>query len=88
MTPTQKRLARHALGFSNTDRPNHRQSYRNRYCTGRHTLWESEWELMARAGLATMTERTGSFSYFRLTRAGAEAALRKGETLCPEDFPS
>jgi len=48
---------------------------------------------MAEAGLADhgVLHTPAGFKHqmrrFWLTRAGAEAALDPGETLCPEDFP-
>lgn len=81
MTPRQRELARHALGLPN-DR---RRSYRNRFLAG--GLCE-DWNAMTAAGLAEAGQPDDlGRTWFWLTRAGAEAALDRGEMLCPEDFP-
>lgn len=81
MTPRQRDLARHALGLPNRNR----RSYRNRFLTGGAC---PDWRAMEAAGLARSqpTDRLGR-AWFHLTRAGAEAALDRGERLCREDFP-
>jgi len=84
MSPDEDNLARHALGL-----PNERnRSYRNRYFTTEdHVIWS----LMRQHGLALWhpQPRIGEPAYgmFYLTKAGANAALRPGETLDDEDFP-
>ena len=80
MTFRQIELARHALGM-----PNERRcSYRNRYYVGYGMPREHvEWNKMVETGMA----RIGRGDFFRLTRAGAEAALSPGETLDLENFP-
>ena len=85
MNARKRELARHALGLPNSTA----RSYRNRYLAayvpgGPYDLWD---ELVA-AGLAEAGpfEKSGKSRWFSLTRAGAEAALDPGETLCPEDF--
>ena len=85
MTPTQRRLARQALGLPN-DR---NRSYRNRfYCScGPQSRWYSEWLAMRDSGWARCDLIIDNMRLFWLTRAGAEAALDLNETLCPEDFP-
>ena len=98
MTPRQIELARHALGLPTRAR----RSYRNRfYCGPGHGDF-NDWTTMATCGWAKATAclRDPPFMFwigataeeepdylFRLTQAGAKAALRKGEKLCPEDFP-
>jgi hypothetical protein len=89
ITPTQRRLARHALGLPNA----RNRSYRNRFiatcCPGDYDHWMA----MTEAGLAdhgTLHTPAG-FKHpvrrFWLTPEGAKAALEPGETLEPEDFP-
>lgn len=82
MTAQERDLARHALGLSKR----RRQSYRNHFVCNTDPCWER----LVEAGLATVrrsAEATGMHTY-RLTRAGAEAALDPGERLDPEDFPA
>lgn len=85
MTPSQKRLARHALGFDQGVK----QSYRNRYFAAPGTEPDREWIRMCKAGMARRSRMSAGESsrFFYLTPAGAAAALRPGESLCPEDFP-
>ncbi|MDO9006316.1 MAG: hypothetical protein Q7V20_22970 [Aquabacterium sp.] len=86
MTPAQIALARHALGLPNSDN----RSYRNRFCAGKGHSDHPKWNALVSAGLATVTRHAGGLGgqdTFRLTLAGAKAALAKGESLCPEDFP-
>lgn len=87
MTPRQKELARHALGLDGR----RKQSYRNRFWAGPgHDDFE-DWQAMVAAGLALVSEPAAGHRpdhAFWLTRPGATAALNKGETLCPEDFPA
>lgn len=82
MTPEQKKLARHALGFDEKVP----QSYRNRYYANEGNREVKEWEAMVAAGWATVGV-VGKSHRYELTRAGAVLALETGETLCPEDFP-
>lgn len=80
-TPEQIELARHALGLPN-DR---RRSYRNRYLAGGPS---PEWSGMVDAGMAERGETCSrGMTWFWLTRAGAQAVLKRGERLCSEDFP-
>lgn len=79
MSATERIRARYAIGLS------------GRYRTARRNhvvcLTHDEWERMVRDGLAIArrpTEPDGLTTY-RLTRAGAEAALEPGETV-PEDL--
>ena len=87
MTPKQRKLARHALGLPNRDN----RSYRNRFVAAYVPGDYDEWAKMADAGLAkagtTRRTGTGSTVSFWLTKAGARAALKPGESLDPEDFP-
>ena len=88
MTPTQRRLARLALGLPNPKCI----SYRNRFIGAVGSYDHEIWTGMCKAGLALsraepLTARVKA-SRFWLTPAGALAALNPGETLCPEDFPA
>lgn len=84
MTPEQRRLARHALGLPNPDR----RSYRNRFCAGRGGPQDRDWRAITNAGFAWRWPWGWSGGdFYALTRAGAEAALDRGERLDPEDFP-
>lgn len=86
MTPRQKELARHALGLDGT----RKQSYRNRFFAGPgHDDFE-EWCAMVLDGYARGREPDPGHRpdhAFWLTYKGAEAAVERGERLCPEDFP-
>lgn len=89
MTPSQITLARHALGLPNK----RRQSYRNHFVAGLGHDDYADWMAMVAAGLAwrrdgSKSQLTGGDDLFRLTRAGAEAALAPRERLDPEDFPT
>jgi hypothetical protein len=82
LAPDERRLARNALGLPNR----RRRSYRNHFV--RQT--DETWERMVEAGFATVhrSGEPGGMHTYRLTRAGAGAALDPGECLDPEDFPS
>jgi len=84
LTPTQIELARSALGLPNR----RRTSYRNRFVAGVGRPDYADWLAMSDAGLAKRfsTALYGGDDLFMLTRKGAEAALRPGESLDPEDF--
>lgn len=86
MTPPQKRLGRHALGLPNGER----RSYRNRFIAGCDHSDFDVWSAMVDEGLATTTGAKkifGGMSCFKLTEAGARAALERQEALDREDFP-
>ncbi len=86
LTIEQRQLARHALGLPNE----RRRSYRNHYVVDAGAD-HAEWIAMVEAGAARRWKGnalTGDMDLFRLTRAGAAAALELGETLHPEDFPA
>jgi hypothetical protein len=86
LSPDQRDLARHALGLSGR----HRQSWRNHFITGPGSPDYDRWREMEAMGAATRragTELTAGDDLFRLTRAGATAALDAGETLDPKTFP-
>lgn len=87
LTPTQRELARHALGLPN-DR---KQSYRNRFIASEGHADFAEWEAMVATGAAMVCRAVPLYAYddaFWMTPEGAKAALAKGESLDPEDFPS
>lgn len=85
MTPAQRELARHALGLPNDAR----RSYRNRYFAAAGSPTADQWMAMVSAGEAEGGDPGHKVSslHFCLTRKGAELALDKRESLCPEDFP-
>ena len=82
---SQTRVARHALGL--VDGCKH--SYRNYFVTGPGSPDYEDWLAMTAAGYAKRfkSELFGGDDLFRLTRAGAEAALFPGETLDEKEFP-
>lgn len=82
MTDAERKFARHALGLSRELARG--RSYRNRFIASPGSDAWAAWEGMAEAGLA---RRIGATTTFQLTFAGAQAALDRGETLDPEDFP-
>jgi hypothetical protein len=84
MTPTQRRLARHALGLPNRTMC----SYRNRYSVnGRsHSNQRSDWVDMRYKGYAELFDVSATMNHYRLTRTGAQLALDPGERLDEEDF--
>lgn len=86
MTPRQKQLARHALGLDGS----RKQSYRNRFFAGPGHADFADWQELVATGFAREREPNAvrPDHAFWLTREGADAALNKGERLCPEDFPA
>lgn len=87
MTPNQIELARHALGLDGR----RSVSFRNHFVAGSGHLNYAEWIAMVTAGYAKRQSgglTAGGSDCFWLTRAGAELALRQGESLCREDFPT
>ncbi|MFA5580541.1 MAG: hypothetical protein WDA25_01155 [Paracoccaceae bacterium] len=85
LTPTQKELARHALGLPNK----RKQTYRNHFMAGPGHSDYGEWTALVDADLARRrsgNELTGGDDLFWLTYKGAKAALNPGERLDPEDF--
>ena len=86
MTPQHRDLARHALGLDGS----RAVSYRNSFVAGAGHTDHPAWMEMVAAGLAIRRDGAklpyGGCDLFHLTRAGAEAALAKGESLDPEDF--
>lgn len=89
MTPEQRKLARHALGFPKDYAVREGRTYRNRYyitagVEGRPTQAYQDWVAMCHAGEAESFENGRGFA---LTLKGAQAALYPGEHLDKEDFP-
>jgi hypothetical protein len=85
MTPTQRELARHALGLPNKMR----MSYRNRFVAGHDHEDYHDWCEMCAAGWAERRGPINSYGgddLFWLTESGARLALNKGEKLDAEDF--
>lgn len=83
LTPRQREMARHALGLPNRAK----RSFRNRYFTVRGTPKHDAWMDLVHRGYALILSGA-PLDEFTLTRAGADVALERGESLCPEDFPS
>lgn len=87
MTPSQRRLARHALGLPNK----HLVSYRNRFQAPPRNSAHDEWMDMVERGEARALPETrghgSAMDCFELTTHGAKLALNDGETLDAEDFP-
>lgn len=87
MTPVQIELARHALGLPNRNK----KSYRNHFVCGPGHSDYDNWQAMTAAGMAKTRKGnalSGGDDWFWLTLEGAHNALRKGERLDLEDFPS
>lgn len=88
MNLEQVTLARHALGL---DR-NHATSYRNYFVCGAGHQDYDAWKQMVADGDAVRFDGAklhfAGDDLFKLTRKGAEAVLRQGESLDSEDFPS
>jgi hypothetical protein len=85
LTPIQRDLARHALGLPNASRRN----YRNYFVTGPGSDDYDNWCEMVTAGYATRragSPLTGGDDLFKLTEAGARAALDPRETSDVKDF--
>jgi hypothetical protein len=87
MTLRQIELARHALGIAH---PGTKRSYRNHFSCGPGHVDYDEWVKMASDGNAVQRKVRGfgGDDLFHLTPAGAMAALRPGESLDHEDFPT
>jgi len=86
MTPRQIALARHALGLTASCLI----TRRNHFVAGPGHDDFADWQAMVAAGQATRRENKHlppGDVLFRLTRAGAEAALLPGDILNPEDWP-
>ncbi len=84
MTPSQRTLAREALGLPNADN----RSAGNYATVHADAPSYAQWQAMEEAKLAYGRKVQGfSFFVFELTRAGAEAALEPHERLDLSDFP-
>lgn len=84
MTPKQRELARHALGFDGENKA----SYRNRFCAGPGSTDFNDWEDLVAKGLAT--KRTdgpwGGDHMFYLTFEGADMARNSDEWISMEEI--
>jgi hypothetical protein len=83
MTPSQFKMARHALGLDENG-----VSYRNRYTVGIGSPQEAEWNDLCEQGLAERGKNGLTFVGFWLTAAGAKAVVHPHERLDREDFPA
>lgn len=81
-------LSRHALGLDGK----RKRSHRNYFVTGPGSSDYEEWKYMVSIGDAVRFDgknlQFGGDDLFKLTFKGANAVLREGETLDPEDFPN
>jgi len=84
MTPKQKELVRHALGFDAQ-----RKSYRNRYHATHNSPDHKAWVAMVAQGWAEVYDTQAPFGMtcFVVTRKAAIAVMEPGESLDHEDFP-
>lgn len=89
MTARQVELARHALGLNRK-----KVSYRNYFSVGFGAPDYDQWQQMVRQGNAfrwvgpiKAGTMFGGDDVFHMTRKGANAVLKDGESLDPEDFP-
>lgn len=85
LTDTQRELARHALGLTRGKKV----TFRNHFVTGEGSKDHAAWMEMVNAGAAkrrTGSALSGGDDIFWLTKAGATAALNRGEKLSAEDF--
>lgn len=83
MNDKQKLLARHALGLEHRNK----KSYRNRYYVGPGMRHFDEWQKMVEQGDAWRGPLEGDLYCFKMELQGAKKALKRGESLCKEDFP-
>lgn len=84
LTPTQRSLARHALGLDSN--PDGQRSYRNGYSAAHGSPQLAEWRALEAAGLAKSAGPYKATVEFWLTWRGAMLALDAGESLDPDDF--
>ena len=83
MTPRQRELARHALGFPNKKN----ESYRNHFCIGEGGDGYEDWEDLVAKGLA-VKRTSGPWAgdcMFHLTLKGALTVREREEHLSRED---
>jgi hypothetical protein len=83
LTDEQRIQARSALGLGFAPKVSQRNEARPQLGARSHDIWRA----MTAAGLAVEAETTAYWTVFRLTRAGADAALEPGESLDPSHFP-
>ena len=84
MTPSQRDLARHALGLPNPQR----RTSRNRYLIPKDGPDYVQWLEMIDNGEALLVSPpTSSLACFALTIKGGQLAIREREQLDPADFP-
>ncbi len=83
LTDEQRSEARFALGLGFAPKVSQRNEARPQIGARSHDIWRA----MAAAGLAVEVGSTAYQTTFRLTRAGADAALEPGESLDPAHFP-
>jgi hypothetical protein len=84
MTPSQLKMARHALGLDGE----RRRSYRNSYVASLGSPIEGEWNDLCRRGWAVRGKDRKGMVGFCLTPEGAQLALVGNEILDTEDFPA
>lgn len=87
LTQVQRQMARHALFGLEEGRL--KRTFRNRYAVGKgdgpkKDAWN---DLMAKDAATGWSEISSRTTFYHLTRLGAQSALKKGESLDPEDFP-
>ncbi len=86
LSERERYLARSALGLQYNDQ---KRSYRNGFVIPVGSDDFIVWCRMEDRGLAEgFVGNPHKMWCFRMTRLGAEAALRPGESLDPEDFPA
>ena len=85
LTHYQRQLAREALGLAAPGNT----STRNRFAVAPDApALLNTWQGMVACGAAELMDSEGAQAeVFRLTLAGALAALQPGESLCPLEFP-
>ncbi|MBB3937907.1 hypothetical protein [Aureimonas phyllosphaerae] len=83
LTSEQRVQARSALGLGFAPKVSQRNEARPQLGAHSYDVWLG----MVAAGLAVECETTAFWTIFRLTRAGADAALEAGESLDPRHFP-
>lgn len=85
LSAEEKRHIRHALGLDN---PSSRGcSYRNRFYASEDSPAEKLFSGLCARGAAEKRRSDGPLIRYKITLAGARAALKLGERLDPEDFP-
>lgn len=87
LTPIQRQMARHALFGLEEGRL--KRTFRNRFAVGagdspKKDAWN---DLMVKGAATGWSDVHSRMTFYHLTRLGAQSALKKGESLDPEDFP-